>query len=176
MQYSVQNCLVSSNNTVPFFIPEQNTAVSNVDLLHPTESGWQVHRVRCYRRDHQHIRHDDGEVTSHTRRYGDVLLPSIIIIPTTHLFLFNISWLHHLAWCNGKGMILYSAVSSPLDNSKRFTLFLPWQTCSFRHEQGFSWKHSGDAAIPGNDYSLTFPPLSIARYSFIQLSQLRRHG
>ena len=26
----------------------------------------------------------------------------------------------------------------------------------------------------GNDYSLTFPPLSIARYSFIQLSQLRR--
>ena len=26
-----------------------------------------------------------------------------------------------------------------------------------------------------NDYSLTFPPLSIARYSFIQLSRLRRH-
>ena len=25
------------------------------------------------------------------------------------------------------------------------------------------------------DYSLTFPPLSIARYSFIQLSRLRRH-
>ena len=25
-----------------------------------------------------------------------------------------------------------------------------------------------------NDYSLTFPPLSIARYSFIQLSRLRR--
>ena len=26
----------------------------------------------------------------------------------------------------------------------------------------------------GNDYSLTYPPLSIARYSFIQLSRLRR--
>ena len=26
------------------------------------------------------------------------------------------------------------------------------------------------------DYSLTFPPLSIARYSFIQLSRLRRRG
>ena len=25
-----------------------------------------------------------------------------------------------------------------------------------------------------NDYSITFPPLSIARYSFIQLSRLRR--
>ena len=25
-----------------------------------------------------------------------------------------------------------------------------------------------------NDYSLTFPPMSIARYSFIQLSRLRR--
>ena len=25
-----------------------------------------------------------------------------------------------------------------------------------------------------NDYSLTFPPLTIARYSFIQLSRLRR--
>ena len=31
-----------------------------------------------------------------------------------------------------KGMFLYSAVSSPLDSSKRFTLFLPWQTCSLR--------------------------------------------
>ena len=27
-----------------------------------------------------------------------------------------------------------------------------------------------------NDYSLTFPPLSIARYSFIQLSELRRRA
>ena len=30
-------------------------------------------------------------------------------------------------------MFLYSAVSSPLDRSKRFTLH-PWQTCSFRHQ------------------------------------------
>ena len=44
-------------------------------------------------------------------------------------------------------MFLYSVVSSPLDRSKRFTLILPWQTCSFRHQLGFSWKHSSHAAI-----------------------------
>ena len=88
----IQNCPFSSNNTVPFFNPERNTAVSNVDLLHATESGWQVHRVRCYRRDYQHIRHDDGEVTTHTRRYGDVLLPSIIIMHSTRLFFVYLIW------------------------------------------------------------------------------------
>ena len=35
-----------------------------------------------------------------------------------------------------KCMCLCSAVSSPLDRSKRFTLFLPRQTCSFRHRLG----------------------------------------
>ena len=71
-------------------------------------------------------------------------------------------------------MFLYSAVSSPLDRSKRFTLFLPWQTCSFRHQLGFFRKHSSDAAITRDDYSLTFPPPSIARYTFIQLSEGRQ--
>ena len=50
----------------------------------------------------------------------------------------------------------------------------PWQTCSFRHQLGFSGKHSSHAAITPTTKSLTFPPLSIARYSFIQLSQLGR--
>ena len=67
-------------------------------------------------------------------------------------------------------------VSSSLNRSKRFTLLLPWQTCSFRHQPGFSWKHSSHAAITRNDYSLVFPPPSIARYSFRQLSELGRHG
>ena len=58
--------------------------------------------------------------------------------------------------------------------SKLFTLFLPWQTCLFRHQLGFSEKHSSQVAITCNDYLLTFPPLSIARYSFIQLSQQGR--
>ena len=75
-----------------------------------------------------------------------------------------------------KGVFLYSAVSSPLDCSKRFTLFLLLQTCSFRHQLGFSGKHSSHAAITCNDYSLTSPPPFIARYSFIQLSQLGHRG
>ena len=29
--------------------------------------------------------------------------------------------------------------------------FLPWQTCSFRHQPGFSGKHSSQAAITCND-------------------------
>ena len=36
---------------------------------------------------------------------------------------------------------LYIAVSSPLDRPKRFTLSPPWQTCSFRHQLGFSGTH-----------------------------------
>ena len=75
-----------------------------------------------------------------------------------------------------KVKVVYSVVSSPLDRSKRFTLFLPWQTCSLRHQLGFSRKHSSYAAITRNDYSLTFPPLSIARYSFIQLGELGVNG
>ena len=70
-------------------------------------------------------------------------------------------------------MSLYSALSSQFDRSKRFTLFaLPG-----RHV------HSDiNSACPGsilvrqqlraNTKSLTFPQLYIARYSFIQLSQL----
>ena len=66
-------------------------------------------------------------------------------------------------------MCFYIAhVSSPLDRSKRFTLFLPWQTCSFRHLLDFSWKHSSHA----EDNSITFPPHSKARYSFTQLIEL----
>ena len=65
----------------------------------------------------------------------------------------------------GKGLFLYSAVSSPLH-------FTSWQTCS--HKLGFSGKHSSHAAITREDYSLTFPPLSKARYSFIQLGELGR--
>ena len=72
-------------------------------------------------------------------------------------------------------VVLYSAVSSPLDRSQaqRFTLFaLPGRPV-----------HSDiNSASPGSilvmqqlratTKSLTCPPLSIARYSFIQLSQL----
>ena len=52
----------------------------------------------------------------------------------------------------------------------------PWKTRSFLHQLGFSGKHPSHTAITLEDHSIIFPPLSIARYSFIQLSQLGRHG
>ena len=65
--------------------------------------------------------------------------------------------------CKGKGMFLYSAVSSPLDRSKRFTLFLPWQTCSFRHQLGFSWIRAS---------TMTSPPRSVLNSSSSSRSHL----
>ena len=46
-----------------------------------------------------------------------------------------------------KGMVLYSAVSSPLDRSKRFTLSSPDRPVHTDTVLGFSWKHSSHAAI-----------------------------
>ena len=46
-----------------------------------------------------------------------------------------------------KGMVLYSAVSSPLDRSKRFTLSSPGRPVHSDTVLGFSWKHSSHAAI-----------------------------
>ena len=66
------------------------------------------------------------------------------------------------------------AVSSPLDRSKSFTLFAPPPPPGRPvHSDTNSAIHS---AITRNDYSLTCLPLSIARYSFIQLSELERRG
>ena len=62
----------------------------------------------------------------------------------------------------------------PVRWSSQITLqFTRWQTCSFRHQLDFSGKHARHAVITTRkDNSLTFPPLYIARYSFIQLSEL----
>ena len=51
---------------------------------------------------------------------------------------------------------------------------LPWQTCSFRHQLGFSGFILARQQLCAKAKSLAFPPLSIARYSFIQLSELGR--
>ena len=81
--------------------------------------------------------------------------------------------LDHLTIINkGKGMVLYSAVSSPLDRSKRFTLSSPGRPV---HSNTNSASLGSILAMQQlrNDYSITCPPLSLARYSFIQLSRLR---
>ena len=65
---------------------------------------------------------------------------------------------------------LISAESSLWDCSKWFTLqtlaelFIPTPTTRVL------WKHSATLQLLCKDYSFTYPPVSIARYSFIQLN------
>ena len=71
----------------------------------------------------------------------------------------------------GKGMFLYSTVSSPLDRSKRFTLFaLPGRPVHSDTNSASPGSILGMQQLHATTKSLTFPPL----YSFIQLSRLRR--
>ena len=80
----------------------------------------------------------------------------------------------HVCMSTKVKVVLHSAVSSPSDRSKRYPLVgLPWQTCSFRDELGFSGKHSSHAAITRLNHS-HFHNCIMARYSFIQLCQQGR--
>ena len=62
-----------------------------------------------------------------------------------------------------KGMVLYSAVSSPLDRSNRFTLSSPGRPVHSDTVLGFSWKHSSHAAIAQR--LLVFTHISTTVYS-----------
>ena len=72
-------------------------------------------------------------------------------------------------------MFLYSAVSSPLDRSKRFTLFaLPGRTVQSDTNSASPGSILARQKLRAKTKSLTFAPLPVARYSFIQLSQQGR--
>ena len=72
-----------------------------------------------------------------------------------------------------KGSFLYCAVSSPLDRSRRFTLFaLPDRPVHSDTNSASLGSILAMQHLRAKTKSLTFPPLSIARYSFIQQSQL----
>ena len=74
----------------------------------------------------------------------------------------------------GKGSFLYSAVSSPLDRSERFTLFaFPDRPVHSDTNPASPGSILARQQLRAKTKSLTFPPLSIARYSFIQLGQWR---
>ena len=75
----------------------------------------------------------------------------------------------------GKGSFLYSAVSSPLDRSKRFTVSaLPGRPVHSNTNSASPGSILAMQQLRATTKSLTCQPLSIARYSFIQLSQLGR--
>ena len=65
----------------------------------------------------------------------------------TALYKKNIYLYYIYIYIHKKGMVLYSAVSSPLDRSKRFTLSSPCRPVHSDTVLGFSWKHSSHAAI-----------------------------
>ena len=74
-----------------------------------------------------------------------------------------------------KGSFFYSAISGPLDRSKRFTLFaLPGRTVHSNTNSASPGSILAMLQLRAKTKSLTCPPLSIARYSFIQLSQQGR--
>ena len=69
-------------------------------------------------------------------------------------------------------MFLYNTVSSPLDRSKRFTLFaLLGRPVHSDTNSASLGSILARQQLRAKTKSLAFPPLFIARYSFIQLSQ-----
>ena len=70
----------------------------------------------------------------------------------------------------------YIAQYPVLRTIQRTLHFTPWQTCSIRHHHNVSGKHASSHMLQlmGQGCSYTYPPLSIARYSFIQLSKLEQ--
>ena len=54
--------------------------------------------------------------------------------------------------------------------------FTHWQTCSFQGHFNFFGKYSATLQLLREGYSFTYPPVFIARYSFIQLSELWQCG
>ena len=49
-----------------------------------------------------------------------------------------------------------------------------WQSCSFQCQLDFIGTHSATLQLQCKDYSFTYPPLTVARYSFMQLSELQQ--
>ena len=75
------------------------------------------------------------------------------------------------SFVKGKGTFLYGVAYSPWDCSKRFTLHLLAHLFVLTSSR-LLWKHSATLQLLREDRSFTNLPLSIARYSFMQLSEL----
>ena len=75
-----------------------------------------------------------------------------------------------------EGMFLYSAVSSPLGFPVRWTAQRGLHFTSGRPFHSDTNAASLESIPSRKDYSFTFPPLYVARYSSIQLSELGRRG
>ena len=72
-----------------------------------------------------------------------------------------------------KSLFLYSACIKSVGPLKALYTFVALPDRPV-HSGTNSWNHFSHAAITRKDYSLIFPPLSIARYALTQLSELGR--
>ena len=80
-----------------------------------------------------------------------------------------------MSWGTQRVKVCFYIVQYPVHWTGQSALHgTPWQTCSFRQQLDFSWKHSSHIPITRQEHSFTFPTQSIARYSFAQLSELGR--
>ena len=79
----------------------------------------------------------------------------------------------HPSHCR-KGQFLYSAVSSPQDGSKRFTLYSLTDLFTQTIFRLFREASSHTLQLMCEGCSYIYPPLFIVRYSFIQLSELEQ--
>ena len=70
----------------------------------------------------------------------------------------------------------YIAQYPVLETAQSTLHFTHRQTCSFQGHFNFSWKHSAILQLLRKDYSFRYPCMSVARYSFIQLSELWQCG
>ena len=80
--------------------------------------------------------------------------------------------------CKGKASkakFLYSAVSSPQDRSKRFTLYFPADLFTQTPSRLLWEEFSHMLQLMREGCSYTYPPLSVAGYSFIQLRELDQY-
>ena len=99
--------------------------------------------------------------------FGGQTTPSILVGPHETTLCFHV--VYH------KGIFLCSAVASPLDRSKRFTLFaLPDRPVHSETNAASPGSILAMQQLRAMTKSLTCPPLSMARYLFIQLGQQGR--
>ena len=83
-------------------------------------------------------------------------------------------------WWNSSSTTWRRQCQSDGCNSQRLTdsskSMLLYSACSFLHQLNFTKKHSAPLQLLHEDYALTFPTMSIARQSFIQVSELGNCG
>ena len=85
----------------------------------------------------------------------------------------RIPFRYHLGH-KSKCKFLHTAVSSPQDRSKRFTLYIPDRPVHSDTISASLGSIQPYATINARSFSYTHPPLFIVRYSFIQLSELEQ--